>query len=76
MLYEHKDEAILDPRDDDLLKLRYDYLASKINEAKALIERQLELLRSNDLLISEIDEALKIVKAKREGVKNGEGSDG
>jgi len=65
MLYEHKDEAILDPRDDDLLKLKYDYFISKVNEATALVEKQIALLRANDELIVDIAEALAIVKAKR-----------
>lgn len=65
MLYEHKDEAILDPRDDDLLKLKYDYFAAKINEATELVEKQIALLRSNDELIADLAEALEIVKAKR-----------
>lgn len=71
MLYEHKDEAILDPRDGDLAKLKYDYLCAKIDEATVLVEKQLELLLSNDRLICEINEALKIARAKMEAVKNG-----
>lgn len=75
-LYEHKDESILDPRDTDLAKLKYDYLCAKIDEATELVEKQLELLRANDRMMAEIDEALKIVKAKGEGVKDESGSDG
>lgn len=71
MLYEHKDEAILDSLDFDFLKLKYNYLAEKIDEATTLVERQLALLRANDVLMDELTEALGVVKAKREVVKNG-----
>lgn len=67
MLYEYKDEAILDPRDGDLVKLKYDYLCAKIDEATELVEKQIALLRANDELMEDRAEALAIVKAKKDG---------
>lgn len=64
MLYENKDEAILDPRDADLAKLKYDYLCAKIDEATAMVEKQIELLKSNGRLMAKIDQALKMVSEK------------
>ncbi len=64
VLHQHKDESILDQYDCDFLKLKYNYLAEKIDEATVLVEKQLALLKSNNLLIAEIDSALKIVRDK------------
>ena len=63
-LHEHRDEAILDQYDEDILKLKYNYLAEKISEATVLVEKQLALLKSNERMMSEIDSALKIVRDK------------
>jgi len=63
-LHEHRDEAILDQYDWDFLKLKYNYLAEKIEEATALVDKQLALLKANDRMMAEIDAALKIVRDK------------
>lgn len=63
-LHEHRDEAILDQYDGDILKLKYNYLAEKIDEATVLVENQLALLKSNERMMAEIDAALKIVRDK------------
>lgn len=59
-----KNDGLLDARDTDLLKMKYGYLSDKIDEATALIEKQLNLLRDNGRLICEINMALGIVKEK------------
>lgn len=69
MLYEHKDESILDQYDADLAKLKYDYLVGKIDEATQLVEKQIVLLRRNDKLMADLAEALEIIKAKRLSAK-------